>query len=173
MSARTVTLIVFSLLLTSQLVMTGTASGQQDSTLPPGRVGVEVELLGAGLPAAAPGQAIGLTRLTYEAGGSLNAHTHPGASVLFVESGALTYTLIEGTATVSRASSQPATPGASMAEPLTTGTIVLNAGDSLFEDADVIHTATNQGADPAVVLIANLLAADEPVTTFLEGTPTP
>jgi quercetin dioxygenase-like cupin family protein len=50
---------------------------------------------------------------------------------------------------------------------------MLNAGDSLFEDADVIHTARNDGSEPAVVLIANLLTAGEPVTTFLEGTPVP
>jgi hypothetical protein len=52
--------------------------------------------------------------------------------------------------------------------------IGLSAGDSLFEDADVIHTANNAGEEPAVVLIANLLTAGEPVSTFLEdGTPTP
>ena len=40
--------------------------------------------------------------------------------------------------------------------------------------ASLIHTANNAGDEPAVVLIANLLTAGEPVSTFLEeGTPTP
>jgi quercetin dioxygenase-like cupin family protein len=145
---------------------------QMDESMPPGSTGITPQPMGSGLPTSAPGLAMGLVRLTYEPGATLNSHTHPGASILFIESGTLTYTLIEGTATVTRASADPATPPAT--DPLAAGVIELNAGDSLFEDADVIHTANNAGDVPAVVTIANLLVAGEPVTTFLEdGTPTP
>jgi quercetin dioxygenase-like cupin family protein len=138
--------------------------------MPPGSTGITPQPLGSGLPSVVEGYAMGLVRLTYEPGATLNSHTHPGASILYVESGTLTYTLIEGTATISRAPDE-GTPRA--AEELGAGDIVLNAGDSLFEDADVIHTARNDGSEPAVILIANLLTAREPVTTFLEGTPAP
>jgi quercetin dioxygenase-like cupin family protein len=152
----------------------GPASARQDMTMPPGSTGITPQPLGGGEPSIAPGYAMGLVRLTYEPGATLNAHTHPGASILFIESGTLTYTLLEGTATVTRAPSGMATPGAApTSESVPPGDIVLNTGDSLFEDADVIHTAQNDGAEPARVLIANLLTAGEPVTTFLEGTPAP
>jgi quercetin dioxygenase-like cupin family protein len=150
------------------------ASTQQDMTMPPGSTGITPQPLGGGMPSVAPGYAMGLVRLTFGPGATLNTHTHPGASILFIESGTLTYTLVEGTATVTRAPSGPATPGAApAAEPVPPGDIVLNTGDSLFEDADVVHTARNDGDVPAAVLIANLLTAGEPVTTFLEGTPAP
>lgn len=147
---------------------------QQDRQMPAGSNGITPQPLGGGQPSVAPGYAMGLVRLTYDPGGTLNAHTHPGASILYVESGTLTYTLIEGTATLTRASTGPATPGAAVAaEPVSPGDVELQPGDSLFEDADVIHTARNDGDEPAVVLIANLLTAGAPVTTFLEGTPIP
>jgi quercetin dioxygenase-like cupin family protein len=149
-------------------------SARQDMTMPPGSAGITPQPLGGGMPSIAPGYAMGLLRLTFEPGATLNQHTHPGVSILFIESGTLTYTLVEGTATVTRAATGMATPGAApVSEPVPAGDIVLNVGDSLFEDADVIHTAQNDGAEPALVLIANLLAAGEPVTTFLEGTPAP
>lgn len=101
--------------------------------------------------------------------GTLNAHTHPGASILFIESGTLTYTLVDGTATVTRAPTGQAPPGGAPAvEPVRPVDIVLNV-----VDADVIHTARNDGAEPALVLIASLLRAGEPVRTFLAGTPAP
>ncbi len=150
----------------------GLVHAQMDESMPPGSNGITPQPMGGGLPSSAPGLAMGLVRLTYEPGATLNTHTHPGASILYIESGTLTYTLIEGSATVTRAPADPATPPAT--EPLAVGVIELNAGDSLFEDADVIHTANNAGDVPAVVIIANLLTAGEPVTTFLEdGTPTP
>ena len=150
------------------------AVAQGDPSMPPGAVGITPEPLGSGQPTVAPGYALGLVRLTYAPDATLNAHTHPGASILYIESGALTYTLTQGTATVTRASDNPATPGAAPAtEPLSPGEVVLEAGDALFEDADVVHTARNAGDEPAVVLIANLLEADEPVSTFLEATPAP
>ena len=170
MRPRMLTLLSIALILTVILGIGTAVRAQQDPSMPPGAVGITPQPLGSGLPSAAPGYALGLTRLLWEPGATLNAHTHPGASVLYIESGTLTYTLIEGTATVSRASDE-GTPRA--VEELRTGDIVLNPGDSLFEDADVIHTARNDSDEPTVVLIAGLLGANEPVATFLEGTPAP
>jgi quercetin dioxygenase-like cupin family protein len=162
----------FIVLLMAMAISGSLVRAQMDHSMPPGATGITPQPLGSGLPSTAPGLAMGLVQLTYAPGATLNTHTHPGASILYVESGTLTYTLIEGTATVTRASADPATPP--VTETLATGVIELAAGDSLFEDADVIHTANNAGEEPAVVLIANLLTAGEPVSTFLEdGTPTP
>lgn len=147
---------------------------RQDPSMPPGSTGITPQPLGGGQPSVAPGYAMGLVRLTYAPGGTLNVHTHPGASILYVESGTLTYALVEGAAVATRAPAGSATPNVALpAEQLSPGEIVLNAGDSLFEDVDVIHTARNDGSEPAVVLIANLLTTGEPVTTFLQETPAP
>lgn len=146
-------------------------SAQSDPSMPPGSNGIAPEPLGSGRPSGAPGYAMGFVRLTFAPGATLNSHTHPGASILYIESGTLTYTLWEGTATITRAETGPG--AAPAGAPLSPSEITLNVGDSLFEDADVIHTARNDGSEPAVVLITNLLAASEPVSTFLEGTPAP
>jgi quercetin dioxygenase-like cupin family protein len=172
MHIRIVKSLSLVVLLMAMAISGSLVHAQMDHSMPAGSTGITPQPLGGGLPSTAPGLAMGLLRLTFEPGATLNTHSHPGASILSVESGTLTYTLIEGTATVTRASADPATPA--VTEPLATGAIELHAGDSLFEDADVIHTSNNAGDEPAVVLIANLLTAGEPVTTFLEnGTPTP
>ena len=146
------------------------AFAQADPSMPPGSVGITVEALGNGQPTLAPGYALGLIRLTWESGATLNTHRHAGASLLYIESGAMTYTLLEGTATVSRAAEGDATPGGAAAtEPMSAGEeVVLEAGDTLFEDADVVHTARNAGDAPIVVLIANLISTDEPAPIFME-----
>jgi quercetin dioxygenase-like cupin family protein len=172
MHVRIIKSLSFVVLLMAMAISGSLVHAQMDHSMPPGSTGITPQPLGGGLPSTAPGLAMGLVRLTYEPGATLNSHTHPGASILYIESGTLTYTLIEGTATITRSPADPATPP--VTEPLAAGAIELHAGDSLFEDADVIHTANNAGDEPAVVLIANLLTAGEPVTTFLEdGTPTP
>ena len=171
MRIRSLTVIALVALLALVLGVGAVVRAQQDPSMPPGSTGITPQPLGGGQPSTAPGYAMGLVRLTYAPGGTLNSHTHPGASILYVESGTLTYTLMAGTATVTRGGAGAGTPA--VTEPLGEGEVVLNAGDSLFEDADVIHTARNDGSEPAVVLIANLLTAGEPVTTFLEGTPAP
>ena len=49
------------------------------------------------------------------------------------------------------------------------------AGDVIFEQQGVVHTAKSTGSVPAVVLTASLLATDQPFMTMTndEGTPTP
>ncbi|MBA2278610.1 MAG: hypothetical protein H0W06_12690, partial [Chloroflexia bacterium] len=75
----------------------------QDATPPPAAVGVTTDILGSGQPDAAPGEALGMRRNTFAPGGVVPAHMHPGALVLHVESGELTYTVIEGTVQIQRA----------------------------------------------------------------------
>jgi quercetin dioxygenase-like cupin family protein len=123
--------------------------------------GVTVTRLGYGLPSAADGQQLTLLRVTFDPGGSIGAHVHPGALTLSIESGALVYAVIEGEAELQR----PAVDGTPVpAEPLTAGQeMTLNPGDWVFEEG-IIHSARNDGADPAVVLIAGLMRDGEPFT---------
>ena len=52
-----------------------------------GPVGVTAELLGSGQPSVAPGHELSLRRITIAPGGGIPAHTHPGALVIYLESG--------------------------------------------------------------------------------------
>lgn len=143
----------------------------QDATPPPASVGVTTQILGGGQPDAAPGEALGMRRNTFAPDGFVPAHMHPGALILHVESGELTYTLIEGTVQIQRATTD-GTPGAT--EELGPGEeTVLRAGDWLFEQG-VVHTARNATSGETVVLVASLTAGDMPFTVFHEmGTPAP
>ena len=143
----------------------------QDATPPPASVGVTTQILGSGRPDAAPGQSLGARRNTFAPGGFVPPHMHPGALVLHVEVGELTYTVIEGTVQIQRAASA-GTPGPT--EQLGPGQeTVLRAGDWLFEQG-VVHSARNATSGETVVLVASLTAADMPFTMFHEmGTPAP
>ena len=134
-------------------------------------VGVTVSLLGTGQPEAAPGHDLALRRFVFEPGGSVADHHHPGALVLYVESGALTYAVVEGAVEVRRAA-QGGTPGPT--DRLGPGDeTVLDAGDSLFEQG-VVHSARNDGDEPAVVWVSSVAEGGQPFTVFHEemGTPT-
>jgi quercetin dioxygenase-like cupin family protein len=141
----------------------------QDAASPPASVGVTTQILGSGQPDAAPGQALGARRNTFAPSGFVPPHMHPGALVLHVESGELTYTVVEGTVQIQRAATA-GTPGPT--EELGPGQeTVLRAGDWLFEQG-VVHSARNNTSGETVVLVASLTATDMPFTIFHDmGTP--
>ena len=130
---------------------------------------VSGQVLGSGLPDAAPGEALGLRRIIFEPDGGVPLHMHPGALVLYVESGELTYTVLEGNVQIQRVATA-GTPGPT--EELGPGDeTVLRAGDWLFEQG-VVHTAKNLTSGQTSVLIASLTASDMPFTVVHEmGTP--
>jgi quercetin dioxygenase-like cupin family protein len=126
-------------------------------------------VLGHGLPADAPGKVLQLERVTIAPGAAIPTHIHPGAYVIYVESGDFGFTVIKGEAEITHA-------GTSATEPIAAGEEVIgHPGDVLFENAGVVHSARNAGSEPVVVLTAALLAADQPSLqlTNEEGTPTP
>ena len=132
---------------------------------------VAAELLGHGLPTAAPGFDLSLYRVTLGPGGIVPPHTHPGASVVYVESGTLGFTLLEGEARLVRAETA-ATPGAE-GEMLAHGSeVTLTAGDALFFPGEHGDAARNAGDGPVVLLLANLFTEGEPLLTLM-ATPTP
>ena len=99
------------------------------------------------------------------------ATMHFGALVLHVESGELTYTMVEGTVKIQRAATA-GIPGPT--EQLGQGQeTVLRAGDWLFEQG-VVRSARNATTGETVVLVASLTAGDMAFTVFHEmGTPAP
>jgi quercetin dioxygenase-like cupin family protein len=141
-------------------------AGAQEASPPPEEVlpleGVSFDLLGGGEPAAAPGQSLAFVRMTIEPGGFISAHGHPGAQIWFVEAGAFSTTVSEGTLWVMRVNDE-GTLGP--AEPLTAGDeATLSPGDSAFFDADVVHTVHHANGDSVVVLISALLeTGQEPI----------
>jgi quercetin dioxygenase-like cupin family protein len=153
------------------LAARGRAAQEPTTTPTPGSVGVATQILGGGQPDAAPGQALGMRRNTFAPDGFVPPHMHPGALVLHLESGELTYTVIEGTVQIQRAATA-GTPGPT--EQLGPGQeTVLRAGDWLFEQG-VVHTSRNATSGETVVLVASLTAADMPFTMFHDmGTPAP
>jgi quercetin dioxygenase-like cupin family protein len=136
--------------------------------LPAGaREGVSVQTLGRGEPPEAAGQQLTLLQATFAPGSELRPHRHPGPMLLYMESGALTYTLMEGTAEITRAGA----PADASPEMLASGQgTVLDVGDQLLERG-VVHAAHNAGGEPAVVLISALLAPGQPITQFVEPRP--
>ena len=147
------------------------ASVAQEAT--PAAGAVVLELLGHGLPNAAPGFDLSLYRVTLEPGAVVPPHTHPGAAVVYVESGTFAFTPLEGEAWLMPAGTA-ATPEA-QGEALTLGTeITVNAGDSLFFPDEHGDSGRNAGDDTLVLWIANLHTEGEPMLTMMDmGTPTP
>jgi quercetin dioxygenase-like cupin family protein len=113
------------------------------------------------------GESIGLVRLTFWPGATLEARTNPGMHILYVESGRLGYRLVSGTAWITRIT--PASTGAGMIdgatsrEFVTPGELVLRAGDSLFAEAGVVSAAWNMSETPTLVTIATLIQPTQPI----------
>ena len=151
----------------------------QDATppAPTGMVGLTAQLMGTGQPASASGLELSLRRLTIAPGGVMAAHRHPGALVFIIEAGTSHYTVLGGTAHVTR----PATDGTpTPAEDIPVGTeAILNPGDWVFADGDASgdpggdpsDIARNAGDDELVILIAGLTRVGEPFLIMLDATP--
>lgn len=133
--------------------------------------GVSGGAIGEGELAAMPGSILSLRRAVFEPGGYVSTHHHTGPLILYVESGELTYPIVEGDVEIHRGVDE-GTPAAS--ERFGSGEEpVLGAGDWLFEDG-IVHGARNDGDTPAVVWLAAVWAADQPGTIFHEeATPAP
>jgi quercetin dioxygenase-like cupin family protein len=147
---------------------------------PPTEPGVHT-ILGRGLPAGAPGYAQLLQRVAHQPGDAVPTHIHPGAEILYVETGTYVYTDFEGDAFVTRGAGATPTAGYATATPpkaeqVPVGTeILLQAGDSLFQDRGVVHALRVMGDAPASQLLSRLFATDQPAFTYTNnaGTPTP
>lgn len=160
-----VVVVVFAGSLAYGGVVPGTTA--QDAT--PAAGALTPELLGHGLPAAAPGFDLSLYRVTFGVGAVLPPHTHPGASIVYVESGTLGFTSLEGDVYLIRAGSAPETEGELLAHDTE---VTLTSGDALFFPDEHGDSAYNAGDDDVVLLLANLYTEGEPILTMM-ATPAP
>ncbi len=124
--------------------------------------GVTPEVL-AGAPSdRAPDQTIYVARFVFQPDAEIFAHGHPGTTILGVASGSFGRTLEEGTAYVIRGAAAGATgPAEELTEPGTE--VILEPGDAIYYEDDVVHTARGAGEEEAVVLGTLVLSSGEPL----------
>lgn len=138
--------------------------------------GVTAEVF-AGAPSdRAPGQTVYLARFVFQPGAEIFPHSHPGTTVLGVASGSFGWTLLQGTAHVVRGAASGATgPIEDITEPGTE--VILEPGDAIYYEDDVVHTARGAGDEAAVVLGTLVLKTGEPllmpVNMDMSATPAP
>ena len=144
----------------------GQAAAQESTpAITSGGQGVSITVMGAGQPSTTPDMELTLRRVTIAPGGGLAPHSHPGALVIYVESGTWGHTSLGGTAQLTRAAVD-GTP--QPAEEVEKGVeLILTAGDVLFVENSEDHIR-NAGDDDVVLLTAGLTPVGEPFTTFME-----
>ena len=139
--------------------------------------GITLTVLGNGVPQEASDQVLYLIRGVQAPGAFITPHYHPGAQAFYVDQGTIGFTLHKGDLRLVRAGM--ATPGAApgtAGELVPPGTeVLLNPGDWLWYERDVIESARNAGEGEAVFLLSTLYEAGQPMTVFTnpEGTPIP
>jgi quercetin dioxygenase-like cupin family protein len=141
----------------------------QDATPPAGPItamelapGVTAEVLAAAPSAVAPNQTVYVARFVFQSGAAIFPHSHPGTTVLGIQSGSLGWTLVAGTAHVVRGAGSGATgPVEDITEPGTE--VILEPGDEIYYESDVTHTARGAGDTEAVVLGSLVLEAGAPL----------
>jgi quercetin dioxygenase-like cupin family protein len=165
MRSKAIVALAVILVLGGGLVSRALPAMAQQATSAIGSVGVSGGAVGSGEPVVAPGYLLSLRRGVFELGAIVPLHHHPGALVIYVESGELTYTVSEGEALATRAAEE-GTPAPS--ERIGPGdAALLRPGDAVYEEG-VVHVTQNLGNEPAVIWIAALTATDEPLTQFHE-----
>ena len=115
-----------------------------------------------GSPANAPGQELYLQEVRIAPGAELPTHFHQGTQVASVRTGVLTYDIVSGSATVTRADGTVETYDAPT-------TIKLRKGDALLEPETDVHQGGNETKKPVVILVAALLAQGAPLATPIEA----
>ena len=164
-------IVVALLLALSVLVGRGWAPVRaQEATPPAGPItvmelapGVTAEVFAGAPSVRAPEQTVYLARFVFQPGAEIFPHRHPGTTILGVVSGSFGWTLLEGSAQVVRGAAAGATgPAEAVTEPGTE--VILEPGDAIFYEDDVVHTARGASDDePAVVLGTLVLKTGEPL----------
>ncbi len=134
---------------------------------------VTAEIFAAAPSARAEGQTIYVACFVFQPGAEIFPHSHPGTAVLAVESGVWGWSLLDGTAHVVRGA---ATGGTTVEDVTELGTeILLNPGDAIYYEDDVVHTGRGASDEPTVLHATAMLTAGEPLLMPVDmpmGTPT-
>jgi quercetin dioxygenase-like cupin family protein len=109
-------------------------------------------------PVNAPGQQLYLQQVVIDPGAKLPEHFHEGTQLATVTSGALTYNVVSGTATVTRADGATKTYDGPTV-------VTLRKGDALAEPESLVHYGSNKGKKPVVLELAALLRDGAPLST--------
>ncbi len=167
---RGISIVAFAVMafLVSLPLTMGTAQDAATPAATPDAPVVVREVLSSADPESAPGEVLALVEYTIPAGAVLPVHIHPGIQMATVESGTLTYHVIEnGSAPVTRAdrTEEIIGPGEST---------TFEVGDSFVEPEGMVHYGENLTDEPVVLLATSLLEADEPAAILVEeATPAP
>ena len=110
----------------------------------------------------APDHTLYTIRFTFQPGSEIAAHSHPGTVSLTVTEGTFGWTLLEGTATLVRAS---ASGSPTSTEELTEFgvEVLLEPGDAIYYEDDVVHTARGASDETTVVYGSLLLETGQPL----------
>jgi hypothetical protein len=114
--------------------------------------------LGQASPANAPGQTLYLQRVTIAPHSKLAEHFHQGTQVARVTSGTLTYNIVTGSATITRADGRTEELSAPK-------TVLLHTDDWIIETAGLEHFGANHTDEPVVIELAALLQDGAPLAT--------
>lgn len=164
-------LIPVTLVLAVGFVLTGVFAPRlaaQDATPAPAVTRVEaapgffVETFAVAPSARALGQTVYVTRATVLPGTEVSPHRHPGTTVLAVESGRFGWTLVEGTAYLVRGAGSGGTTVEDVTTPNTE--VILEPGDAMYYEDDVIHTARGASDEPTILLGTFILETGRPFT---------
>jgi len=113
-------------------------------------------------PTNAPGQQLYLQEVRIAPGAKLPVHLHEGTQVASIRSGVLSYDIVSGSASVTRADGE--------VEELTGPTTIrLRRGDAITETATLVHFGANKTKKPVVVLVAALLLQGAPLATPVDS----
>jgi quercetin dioxygenase-like cupin family protein len=130
--------------------------------------GVTAEVLAAAPSTVAPGQTVYVARFVFQPGASIFPHGHPGTTVLGVVSGSFGWTLKAGVAHVIRGAGAGATgPVEDLTEP--GADVILKAGDAIFYESDVVHTARGADGTEAVILGSLVLQTGAPLLMKMDA----
>lgn len=124
------------------------------------------EVINEGMPVAAPGQVLQLVKYTIPPNISLPVHIHPGMQVAYVESGTLTYSVVEGEAHYTLANGETGVLKAGETKDF-------GPGDSLVEAQGMIHYGENKTDEEVILIVSSLFEADVPPSSLVEATPAP
>lgn len=169
--------ILLLMLLGCALVLAGPVRAQEASPAAGGIAvielapGVTAEVLAAAPSAGAPGQTVYVARFVFQPGAEIFAHEHPGTTVLGVASGSFGWTLLAGKASVVRGAATGGTAVDEITEPGTE--VILETGDAIYYEGDVVHTARGAGNTETVVLGTLVLDAGAPLLTPVDTDATP
>lgn len=105
-------------------------------------------------PTGGKGRTLGLTRVTVKPGAELALHHHPGTQISYIDSGTLTYTVVDGSAKVMTG---PADDHPKLVRRIDAGdTAKIKPGQWLIEQPSDRHMAANNGDEPVVIYLSTL-----------------